>query len=133
MIPGVCGRTAHLGSLSIVNVSLSAVVQLGDHGNYTPRVRAIAVQRQVDHTLGGEAEFAAYPIFWRPFPNLSAPAVCLTKEQVCERIHVGSISVIGVGSSSLLQAGNGSCMQAESRIKHIRQFQAPLQAPAGPV
>ena len=133
MISGGCGRTAHLGSLSIVNVSLSGMVQLGDHDTYTPRVRAIAVQRQVDHTVGGEAEFAAYPIFWRPFPLLAPPEICMTKKQWDGQIHVGSISVIGVGSSSLLQAGNGCCMQAESRIKHIRQFQTPINTPPGPV
>lgn len=117
------GRTAHLGSISVVNVSLSGIIQLGDHERYTPSVRAIAVQRQEDHLIAGEALFAAYPIFWRPFPQLAAPAVRVTKEQICERIHVGRISVVGVGSSSLLQAGNSCFTQAESRIKHIRQFQ----------
>jgi len=133
MMPG-CGRTAHLGSLSIVNVSLSGIVQLGDHERYTPRLRAIAVQRQEDHLTAGEAAFASYPVFWRPFPAPPAPPVCgcpapgvtLTKRQLCPDIRVGSVSIIGVGSSSMIQAGNGLSTHAESRIKHIRQFQTPL-------
>lgn len=138
MIAGGCGRTARLGHLSIINVSLSGIVQLGDHDSYTPSVRAIAVQRQEDHLTAGEAAFAAYPVFSRPFPTppspwtggCSADGIILDKHHHCPDIHVGSISIIGVGSSSLVQAGNGRHTQAESRVKHIRQFRdSPRELP----
>ncbi|MFS0722798.1 spore germination protein GerPE [Paenibacillus sp. 1P07SE] len=126
-------RTARLGQLTIINVSLSGIVQLGDHDSFTPIVRAIAVQRQEDHLTAGEASFASYPFFTRPFPLFPLPpagansseSLAIDKLHLSPDIHVGSISVIGVGSSSLVQAGNGRYTRAESRVKHIRQFRDP--------
>lgn len=128
-------RTAEIGRVSILDVSLSAVVQFGDRGEFTPVLRAIATQRQGDHLESGNVYFESYSIFFRPLPQLIDPAVdadeaiAITRINHSPSICVGQIKLIGVGAASSFQAGNSMCTITDSRIKHIRQYKhSPVQS-----
>ncbi|GLX69130.1 spore germination protein GerPE [Paenibacillus glycanilyticus] len=125
-------RVAQIGLVSVVDVSLGAIVQFGDRAEATPRLNALAVQRAIDHTKAGSVYFESYPIFNRPLPSLVDPVadsgedVSIRRFNHCPRINVGCIYVTAVGSTSSLLAGNAMRTTAESRIKHIRQYEAHL-------
>ncbi|MFF2482018.1 spore germination protein GerPE [Paenibacillus sp. NPDC058071] len=131
-------RTAEIGFLSVTDVSLAATVQLGDRGLYTPKLFALAVQRQEDHAKSGSVYFESYSIFERSFPVFSETeeeadeTACpvIVRHNHCPRISVGCVSVIALGADSSLLAGNMMEMNAESRIKHIRQYKRPSGLPA---
>lgn len=128
-------RTAEIGIISVIDVSQSGNVQLGDRGYFKPLLRALAVQRQEEHAKAGNAYFESYDIFNRPLPILYDPAadaeeaVVISRTNHSPRISVGCINVIAVGSSSSLQAGNTMCVTAESRISNIRQFKRTWAGP----
>ncbi|RXZ78301.1 spore germination protein GerPE [Paenibacillaceae bacterium] len=118
------GRIARVEKIDVVNVSLSGIVQLGDHCEFTPTLKALAVQRAISHEQAGDVYFESYAIFTRPLPELPCgnQDVHMSRCNVRPDITVGSIHILGVGSAALLQAGNGCLVRAESRIKHIRQY-----------
>ena len=128
-------RTAEIGKLCIIDVSLSAIVQLGDRGEATPHLFGLAVQREVSHCKGGEFYFESYSIFNRPLPALVDPAfdnddvLRIHRTNHCPRISVGCISITAVGAASILQAGNAMRTTSESRIMNIRQFKHALPTP----
>ncbi|MFX3633634.1 MAG: spore germination protein GerPE [Candidatus Pristimantibacillus sp.] len=121
-------RTAEIGRVSIIDVSLSAIIQFGDRGEFTPLLRALAVQRQEDHLVAGNVYFESYSIFNRPLPELIDPAaegdeaITITRTNHSPSICVGQIKITAVGAASSMQAGNTMCTIAEARIKHIRQY-----------
>lgn len=121
-------RTANVGGICIIDVSIAGIVQLGDRAETNARLKALAVQRQEDHTTAGDVFFESYNMFYRPRPVLNDPdfdngkVIQLIRDNRCSSITVGSIHVIAVGASSSLQIGNGMCLTNESRIKHIRQY-----------
>ncbi|MBJ6364274.1 spore germination protein GerPE [Paenibacillus sp. GCM10012307] len=125
-------RSSYVRKVDVTNVSLSGIVQFGDHSDYTPVLRALAVQRETDHAKKDRVYFEAYPIFSRKLPDLCDYPFfhSQTDDSQVESytvnhnpyITVDCISTLGVGASSLLQIGNGCRVAAESRIKHIRQF-----------
>jgi spore germination protein PE len=129
-------RTSHVHTLNVTNISLSGIVQLGDHSEYNPVLRALAVQRETDHAKEDKVYFESYMLFSRPLPDVcdhpffQQPLAADTEVELFQRVNrnpnitVGCISALGVGASSLLQIGNGCSRQTESRIKHIRQFSA---------
>lgn len=125
-------RISQIGLVSIVDVSLGAIIQFGDRGEATPKLKALAVQRAIDHTKAGSVYFESYPIFSRPLPKLIDPIadagndVCIRRVNHCPRINVGCVYVTAVGSTSSLLAGNAMRTRAESRIKHIRQYEKSL-------
>ncbi|MFD1955891.1 spore germination protein GerPE [Paenibacillus thailandensis] len=127
-------RTAEVGCISIIDISLSSILQLGDHAEATPVLRGLALQRE---TLRGKGDvyFEAYDIFDRPLPVLRDPVaeagldVSIGRYNHSPRICVGGIRIIAVSASSIIQAGNGMRHTAESRIKHIRQYRRPLPYP----
>lgn len=128
-------RTANVGTLWIISAAQSAAVQLGDRGETNAKLRALAIQRQEDHTTAGDFFFESYPFFYRPLPVLVDPdydnnqVVKLSRTHCAPNITVGSIRVIATGSSASIQAGNGMRLTADSRIKHIRQFARPRPVP----
>lgn len=125
-------RVAQIALVSVIDVSLSAIVQFGDRGEAAPRLNALAVQRAIDHNKAGSVYFESYPIFDRPLPKLIDPVadageeVSIKRINHCPRINVGCVYVTGVGSSASLLAGNAMRTTAESRIKHIRQYEKTL-------
>lgn len=125
-------RISQIGLVSVVDVSIGAIIQFGDRAEGSPKLNALAVQRAVDHTEAGSVYFESYEIFSRPLPKLIDPAadtgqdVQINRINHCPRINVGCISVVGVGSTSSLLAGNAMRTTAESRIKHIRQYEKRL-------
>lgn len=125
-------RTSEIALVSIVDVSLSSIVQFGDRGEATPKLKALAVQRAIDHTKAGSVYFESYPIFSRPLPKLVDPEaearydVCIQRVNHCPRIKVGCVYVTAVGSTASFLAGNAMRTTAESRIKHIRQYEKSL-------
>ncbi len=106
-------------------------MQLGDRGTTDARLRAIAVQREEDHTVGGIAYFEAYSVFSSELPKFAesdetaAQQVSVQKRYEEPKINVGAITIIAAGSASSILLGNGMKHRAESRIKHIRQFARP--------
>ncbi|WP_052350449.1 spore germination protein GerPE [Paenibacillus gorillae] len=128
-------RTAEICGLAIIDVSLSSIIQLGDRGYYTPKLRALAVQREEGHETAGSVYFESYEIFERPLPVLNDPAfendeaVIIHRTNCSPRINVGCIFITAVGSASTVQAGNTMETVAESRIKHIRQYRRKPRSP----
>ncbi|CAM3961964.1 spore germination protein GerPE [Paenibacillus alkaliterrae] len=121
-------RTANVGAICIISAAKSASVQLGDRGETKAKLRAIALQRQEDHTTAGDVFFESYPIFYRPFPVLNDPVddngavIQLDRVNGSPNITVGCIRVTAAGSAASILAGNGMHLTADSRIKHIRQY-----------
>ncbi|MGG4143129.1 spore germination protein GerPE [Paenibacillus algorifonticola] len=128
-------RTAEVGVLTIISASGSAIVQLGDRGLSTPKLRALALQREISHDQAGDVYFESYDLFTQSFPSFDdfdGPAkdmVHIKRTNHCPRIVVGCVYIIAMGSSSSVQAGNAMETIAESRIKHIRQFKRPIPVP----
>ncbi|MGM0880605.1 MAG: spore germination protein GerPE [Bacillota bacterium] len=128
-------RTANIGTFFVITASSAAVIQFGDRGETTARLRGLAVQRQEDHTTAGDFFFESYEIYNRPLPVLVDPdydngqVIRLNRTNCEPYITVGSISVIGAGSASSIQAGNGMRYTADSRIVNIRQFARPRPVP----
>jgi spore germination protein PE len=121
-------RTANIGTLFIVSVGSSAVIQTGDRGETNARLWGLAVQREEDHTTAGDVFFESYKIYQRPLPVLVDPdydngqVIRLNRTHCAPYITVCSISLIAAGSASSILAGNGMRLKAESRIMNIRQY-----------
>ncbi|MCM3627311.1 spore germination protein GerPE [Paenibacillus glycanilyticus] len=132
MQPSYPIRLSQIGLVSVVDVSLGAIIQFGDRAEATPRLNALAVQRAIDHTKAGSVYFESYQIFNRPRQKLIDPVaeagqdVSIRRINHCPRINVGCVFVTAVGSTSSLLAGNAMRTTAESRIKHIRQYEKSL-------
>ncbi|MEV5028588.1 spore germination protein GerPE [Paenibacillus sp. LPE1-1-1.1] len=128
-------RTANVGSVCIISVAQSGTVQFGDRAETKGLIRALALQRQEDHTTAGDVFFESYPLFFRPLPVLVDPAfengqgVQVLRTNCSPNIIVGNIQVIAAGSSASIQIGNGMKLTGESRIKHIRQYPRPKPVP----
>lgn len=128
-------RTANIGALCITSAASSAIVQIGDRGVTTARLRSLSVQRQEDHRTAGDVYFESYRIFSRPLPALYDPdydhgqVIQLNRIHACPNITVGNIRVIAAGSAASIQAGNGMRIISDSRIKHIRQYPRPKPIP----
>ncbi|SFF01223.1 spore germination protein PE [Paenibacillus catalpae] len=125
-------RLTQIGLVSVVDCSIGAIIQFGDRAEGTPKLNALAVQRAIDHTKAGSVYFESYEIFNRPLPKLIDPVadagedVSIRRFNHCPRINVGCIYVTAVGSTASLLAGNAMRTTAESRIKHIRQYEKTL-------
>ncbi|MBD2869520.1 spore germination protein GerPE [Paenibacillus arenilitoris] len=128
-------RESNIGSICIVSAASSAVVQVGDRGETNARLRALAVQRQEDHTRAGDVFFESYTIFSRDMPELTDPdyeegrVIRLDRVNCSPRITVGCIHIIAAGSAASVLAGNGMRLTADSKIKHIRQYPRPRPYP----
>ncbi|MGO4374698.1 spore germination protein GerPE [Paenibacillus sp. MCAF20] len=128
-------RTARIGAVYLIDVSLSAAVQFGDRGETNARLRALAVQRKEDHTTAGDVFFESYRIFDRQLPELVDPQYEPGQGVQIERINcnpyitVGCIQVTATGAASSFLAGNCMNVNSESRIKHIRQYPRPKPVP----
>lgn len=128
-------RTARIGAVCLIDVSLSGAVQFGDRGETNARLRALAVQRKEDHTTAGDVFYESYRIFDREWPELVDPeyeagqVVNIKRVNCNPYITVGYVHVIATGAASSLLAGNSMRAHMESRIKHIRQYPRPRPVP----
>ncbi|CAM4525106.1 spore germination protein PE [Paenibacillus endophyticus] len=128
-------RTANVGSICIISVAQAGTVQFGDRAETHAKIRALALQRQEDHTTAGDIFFESYSLFYLPLPALVDPdydngeVVSVIRANCSPNITVGNIQVIAAGSSASIQIGNGMEMTGESRIKHIRQYPRPKPVP----
>ncbi|MCM3747265.1 spore germination protein GerPE [Paenibacillus pasadenensis] len=125
-------RTAYIGSVELISIGLSSVVQFGDTGRIHSRTKVLAVQRQLDHRVGGEVEFDRYPLFYKPFAQLKESAdaadVRTIRTNPTPGIQVGSVSVIAYSSAAVMLTGNAVEAELETRLKHFRQFAYALSA-----
>lgn len=132
-------RTSYVGRIDVIDVALSAVLQLGDRGETNASLWALAVQRQEAHSAAGEAYFESYPMFSRSRPILNDPAYDANQVIELERINckphisVGCLRILAVSSAASLLIGNEKRLTAESRIKHIRQFAQPVASAGRPI
>ncbi|MBW5446812.1 spore germination protein GerPE [Cohnella sp. CFH 77786] len=116
-------RLSRVGSLRIDSLLFSTVAQLGDNVFTELNSKAIALARAIPDFEGDETRFAAYPIFFLPLRELrGGPTVRFSSRSPCGEIHVGSVRAVVAGTSCLLRLGTSETFFAESRIKHIRQF-----------
>ncbi|WP_256757134.1 spore germination protein GerPE [Cohnella sp. WQ 127256] len=116
-------RCVMLSCLFVNTVSSSGVVQLGDSDKVTQFSRAIAVQRAIPNYEDDEFRFASYPLFLLPKQSLQpCKTVQFQSQSPFPTLQVGFVRTLGVSASSQLRVGNGGPLVAETRIKHIRQY-----------
>lgn len=118
-----CPRTTVIGRLYVNTVGTSSVAQFGDNGTTRLTSRALAVQRAVPEYSHDETKFAAYRIFTRPLIELDTGlSVEFGKVDCVPEIRIGCLRAVALSASSLLRAGVTGPFAAETRIKHIRNF-----------
>ncbi|WP_257347036.1 spore germination protein GerPE [Pseudalkalibacillus decolorationis] len=116
-------RASIVQKVQIHTISSSSMFQAGDTRFLTPFAKVIAVQKQVSSYNEDEHPFEKYAIFSKrlPLPDFEAIQVCTVNEG--KAIHVNTINILGVAASSAVRIGNTDFITAESRVKHIRQFE----------
>lgn len=123
-------RTSVVNKAKATILSFSSIFEIGDASYYQAMSRALAVQRQKKIFYGLEGSFNDYPIFSEPIPlPLIEEELTCHFENLKPIIKVNNINIIGVSAASLLQIGNCRHLYAETRIKHIRQLNAPKATP----
>ncbi|OXM16774.1 spore germination protein GerPE [Paenibacillus herberti] len=130
-------RTSYIGSVEMITVGLSSVIQFGDTGTINAKSTGIAVQRQLDHRVGGEVDFSGYSLFSMPFnpmpeESLDEADVRTIRSNPVPAIQLGSLYVITCSSSSILLGGSAVEVNLESRLKHFRQYAYSLQSTPTP-
>lgn len=118
-------RNTTLKCLFVNTVSTSGIVQFGDNQETNLKSKALAVQRAIPNYEDDEFRFASYPIF--SLPKLTLEPCATVNFTSCSpasnsNFRVGFVRTLGVSASSLLRVGTSGPLQAESRIKHIRQY-----------
>lgn len=125
-------RLSNVGFLKVNQTLFASVIQVGDNDISQLFSRVIAVQRMIPNFYRDETRFAAYPIFFRPLLELRAePEGSLFSRSRGAEIRVDTVKVLTHNASSLIRIGSSHAVVAESRIKHIRQFNAgpPMTPP----
>ncbi|CAM4235250.1 spore germination protein GerPE [Paenibacillus tarimensis] len=122
-------RTSIIGMLSIIDVSLSSAVRIGDQEQFEPRFRGIEVLDETNNGWAEELYFPAHPLFQLPRPEWpeslaeaadEAGTVTLFKTDVNHAIRVGTVSITAMAGSSLLLVGSCGEVDAEARLKKIK-------------
>ncbi|MEN2767682.1 spore germination protein GerPE [Ornithinibacillus xuwenensis] len=115
-------RLVNVSRIGITSIAFSSMINIGDAVYYTPRSRAIAVQKEGSiFTSDDEKEFQDFPIF-RMKPKWLESNIPVHERSFHhnDHIHVGHVSITGVSQSSIAQVGGIQHIDAEARIKHIR-------------
>lgn len=113
---------AIVGTVKVI-ISLSAIFEIGDSTNITPRTRALVVQREFELFFGNEGNFKDYPIFTMTLPELIIDEhINFNKYNESPSIHVHHIKILSASASGVVHIGSSKTINAESRIKHIRQL-----------
>ncbi|WP_332692659.1 spore germination protein GerPE [Halalkalibacter lacteus] len=117
-------RTSSVKTISVTDVSIGSVFEIGDSCHVKPRSKALAVQREYELFFGDEGNFEAFPIFTKPIPKpIIDEYVNFKKYNESSFIQVNNIDVISCSASGVLHIGSTKTIDAESRVKHIRQLQ----------
>ncbi|HHY72542.1 MAG TPA: spore germination protein GerPE [Bacillus bacterium] len=115
-------RLSIVDKLQIRSVFLSSIIEIGDSNMVLPFSRALAVHREHQLLGGGEGSMN-YPIFYRPLPRpIITEQVSVRRMNESPKIHVHSISIIGLSTSSVVHIGSTNLIYGEGRVKHIRQL-----------
>jgi len=123
-------RLAVIGTVKLNVSSDASVVQFGESREVAMTDRAIALQRRYATFQGDETKFASYPLFSLPMPQFPEQSDgMLVSRSHGNSIQVGTIRLIALRASSYLHAGCMERLMAESRIKHIRQFNDAASLP----
>jgi spore germination protein PE len=116
-------RISTVHDVLILNVEFSSIVHLGDNVVIKPRSKALAVNRELPVYLGNEGEFANYPLFSRPIPQLEASELIeMDIHNKSGFIKVNHIKILGIAEAAVFQVGSCEVIDAESRIKQFRQL-----------
>ncbi|WP_123040944.1 spore germination protein GerPE [Cohnella candidum] len=116
-------RVAKVGYFKINQIFHGAIAQFGDNDSSVLFNRTIALQRAIPDFFGDETRFAAYPIFFLPLRELvGGPEGTIVSRSETGDIRVGAIHALSVTASSLIRIGSAREIVAESRVKHIRQY-----------
>ena len=117
-------RSSLVNWVYVISNDSSAVIQIGDSNQVTPKTKIYALQRQQPIFNGNEVEdFSQYPIYSQSIPlPLLTESLCQTTIHENPVIKVGGIRVIGIAASSVLHIGSTRTIQTESRIKHNREY-----------
>ncbi|MFC0470358.1 spore germination protein GerPE [Halalkalibacter kiskunsagensis] len=117
-------RTSSVKTISVTDVSLGSIFEIGDSCHIKPRSKALAVQREYELFFGDEGNFEAFPIFTKPLPkSIIDENVNFTKHNDSPFIYVNHIDVTSCSASGVLHIGSTKTIDAEARVKHIRQLQ----------
>ncbi|WP_458414380.1 spore germination protein GerPE [Schinkia sp. CFF1] len=115
-------RLSIVNHMNILSVFLSSIVEIGDSNTILPFAKALAVHREHEALGGGEGSLN-YPIFYRPLPRpILTEQVAVRRINESPKIHVHSVTVIGVSTSSVVHIGSTNHIYGEGRVKHIRQL-----------
>jgi spore germination protein PE len=116
-------RTSIVKKISVIDVSLSSIFQIGDSCNIQPRSKALAVQRQYELFYGDEGNFSAYPIFSKSIPKaIIDESITFTKYNEGFSINVNNIDITSASASGVIHIGSTKTIDSEARVKHIRQL-----------
>lgn len=116
-------RTSIVKKLTILDISFSSTLFIGDFSHYTPVTRALAVQREIPRFQGKEGRFSDFDIFVRAVPIWPVDEeVHIKTEHRNAVIMADEVEVPYITISSLVHIGSSQSIRAESRIKHIRQL-----------
>jgi len=113
-----------ISNLSILTVSSTSVIQIGDSVTSDSYANVLAIQRQEEKFYGSEAPFSMYSIFSRP-PHI--PLQCEEHTLFCSsKNYVQTFDLKGLATSSIIHVGDSRSMRMITRLKHIRQIEEPL-------
>lgn len=116
-------RTSKVGSLSVVSMDNTCVVEIGDSERLVPLSRALAVQRERAVYRLDEFRIDDYGLFRRIVSHPAATErIRLLRNNPMPEIRVGNIRIIAMSSSCIVQLGSGSHLHAEARVKNIRHL-----------
>lgn len=124
-------RLSSVGNIILTAVSDGSIIQFGNNKIIRPRIKVLAVQREVPYFMGDEGTFST-PFFSRPIPlPQQAEPVLMTADHLGSVIKVNNIRILGVAAASVMQVGTNSCIDSETRLKHYRHFIRPKPGPQG--
>lgn len=115
-------RHVRISRSAVNTIAFSSIFNIGDTNHFSPKFKAIAVQREGDAWNSNyDWKFSDYPIFHRKANWLDSELPIQIKHyhhnnQIC----VKNVSLTGVSQSSTLQFGGLRNIEADARIKHFR-------------
>lgn len=116
-------RNSIVGTIRIISVQLSSIVQAGDSVTLSPRSEVLAVQRQIANYEGGEGGLDQFRIYRQNIPEpLLDESWSFSVRNDCPDIRVGMIDIYGLSVSSVLQIGSNKAVDIENRTMHIRHL-----------
>ncbi|TCT16693.1 uncharacterized protein DUF2772 [Melghiribacillus thermohalophilus] len=114
-------RNSVVRKMKVNENSFSSIINIGDTVYAEPYIRAIAIQKEGAFFLPDSFPFENYPIFSRPFPEMTGKRD-LSQSHFNHHpdILVDGIRIIGASGSSIIHIGKLENIDARARVKHIR-------------